>query len=356
MTLAKVLGQAGLASEDRRSELAGIVGAVLGRMPFSALERLALMPQLPKLEDMPPTVFILGHWRSGTTHLYNIMSRHGWGFVPPVATGLPWDFMGLGAALAPVLERALPKHRYIDNIPVKPDSPQEDEIALANMTALSFYHGIYFPSKLQHFLDRGIFFDGCSAEEILSWDRTFIYLLRKLYLHQGQKSLLIKNPVYTARMAHLYRILPNAKFVHIVRNPYEVFVSMRNFWNKLLKHFALQPYDHIDVDALVLSTYARMMAQIEEDKASIPPGQFIEIRYEDLDARPLEVIKGLYEAMGLSGYDEAEPVFARYLEGVRSYKKNAFTIDPTDIARIEQQWGRFLEIWDYASPSAPHSS
>ena len=60
------------------------------------------------------------------------------------------------------LERALPKHRYIDAIPVTPASPQEDEIALASMTPISFYHGIYFPSKIHEHLRKGLFLEGCT--------------------------------------------------------------------------------------------------------------------------------------------------------------------------------------------------
>ena len=139
--------------------------------------------KLPTRSEMEPPVFILGHWRSGTTHLYNIMTKSGaWGYVPPVATGLPWDLFGIARAFNPLLEKALPKHRFIDNIPVTPDSPQEDEIAMANMSDLSFYHGIYFPQAFGELVRRGLFFEGCSEREVLNWQERFIYLLRKLCL------------------------------------------------------------------------------------------------------------------------------------------------------------------------------
>ena len=76
----------------------------------------------------------------------------------PFAAGMPWDFVGFAAAFGPVLKRMLPRERFIDGIPVEPDSPQEDEIPLANMSPLSFYHGIYFPRAFDANFDRGIFF------------------------------------------------------------------------------------------------------------------------------------------------------------------------------------------------------
>ena len=219
-TLAAVMARAGL--PEKPLTAIGVGLAVAARWPFSTVERVAMESRLPKFEELPPPVFILGHWRSGTTHLYNIMSKSGdWGIVPPVATGLPWDLFGLAQAFRPLLERALPKHRYIDNIPVYPDSPQEDEIAMANMTDLSFYHGIYFPRAFNELVRRGLFFDGCSETDVDAWKHRFVYLLRKLTKLQDGRPMLIKNPVYTGRLRLLQQMFPDAKFVHIHRNPYE---------------------------------------------------------------------------------------------------------------------------------------
>ena len=231
-TLASVIRRAGLPARVAPSAL--ILFSVLARWPVSTTERLLIESKLPQPSEMPSPVFILGHWRSGTTHLYNVMTKaESWAYVPPVATGLPWDLFGIAKAFRPLLERALPEHRYIDNIPVTPDSPQEDEIAIANMSDLSFYHGIYFPRNFADFLNRGLFFEGCHAREVEKWQVTFIYLLRKLTKYFDGKPLLIKNPVYTGRLAMLRTMFPIAKYVHIHRNPYDVFLPMRNFYNTL---------------------------------------------------------------------------------------------------------------------------
>ena len=234
-TLSTVVAASGPMSLRSLPSVGALLGAVVGRMPISVIERLHTRRLMSRSGDMPPPIFIVGHWRSGTTHLYNLMVQDDFGFVPPVATGLPWDMLLLGRALKPVIDRALPETRYIDNIPVRPDSPQEDEIALANMSPLSFYHGIYFPQAFDQHLARGLFFDGCSAEEVDEWKQTFTYFMDKLWLQQGRKRLLIKNPVYTSRVAMLHKLYPNALFIHIRRNPYEVFESMRNFYAKALQ-------------------------------------------------------------------------------------------------------------------------
>ncbi len=350
-TLAAVIGRAG--PPEKRAAGAMIGLAALARFPFSTAEKLLIESRLPAADALPPPVFILGHWRSGTTHLYNVMVKSGaYAFVPPVATGLPWDLFGLARVFRPLLEKALPKRRFIDNIPVTPDSPQEDEIAVANMSELSFYHGIYFPRAFSDLVRRGLFFDGCTPSEVARWRERFVYLMRKLTLLQDGRPLLIKNPVYTGRLAMLREIFPEAKFIHIHRNPYDVFVSMRNFYQKLLKEFALQGYDHVDIDETILYVYERMMRALEKDAAGLPADRYMEIRYDRLDASPLQCLSDIYSVLSLPGFDAARPRFEAYLASVRSFEKNRFSYSDEAAAKVEARLMPFIEKWGYARPGA----
>lgn len=348
-TLASVARASGGPARDKLLPFLGICAAVAARTPFSWAERLVLAPLLPALSEMPAPIFILGHWRSGTTHLYNVMSTGEFGFVPPVATGLPWDFIGLGRLLRPVVERVLPPDRYIDAIPVHPDSPQEDEIALASMTPVSFYHGLYFPEKFDLHLRRGLFQRDCSEAERSSRWRAFSYFLRKLSYHQD-RPLLIKNPVYTGCVADIRAIFPDARFIHIHRNPFDVFLSMRNFYRRLLPVFALQDHDRVDIERTVLSVYVEMMHRYERDTADLGPASLIELGYDELDRTPLPALRRIYDQLGLDGYEAAEPRFQRYLQSVESYRKNTFKGTAETVEAVEREWGYFIEKWGYRKP------
>ena len=306
--------------------------------------------RLPKVDDLPPPVFILGHWRSGTTHLYNTMSLGNFGYVSPVAVGLPWDMFGIAAALRPLLERVLPEHRWIDRIPVTPTSPQEDEIGVASMTPISFYHGIYFPKAFDRLIDRGLFFDDCSEEQVAEWEQRFVYFMRKI-AHQQGKPLLIKNPVYTARVAHLRRLFPQAKFIFLHRDPFDVFLSMRNFYKRLLEVMALQtvPAD-LDIDATILRVYDRMMERYVEESAELPSSDLIELPYADLDRAPVETLARIYGQLEIQGFDAARPHFEGYVESVRSFQKNAFKGDADAIAKVQSALPRWIDHWGYDVP------
>ncbi|MEM9144672.1 MAG: sulfotransferase [Pseudomonadota bacterium] len=347
-TLARVFAAGG--APDRWGTALGIWGSALGRAPVTVLEQWLHDRHLPSTQAMPPPIFILGHWRSGTTHLYNTLVHAGWGYVPPVATGLPWEMFTLARWLRPFLERHLPETRYIDAIPVTPTSPQEDEIAVANMSPLSFYHGLYFPKAFDRFLARGLFFDGCTEAEIAAWETRLIYLMRKLARHQD-RPLLIKNPVYTARPAHLARLFPGAKFIHIHRSPFDVFLSMRNFYARLLEQFALQRVpEGIDIDGAILRTYVRMMEAFDEQTAGWQAPDFVELPYDLLDTRPMEALARIYGALELPGYGETESKFAAYLGSVQSYRKNAFRGDQATVDAVSAACAPWIERWGYAAP------
>jgi len=349
-TLSRIFRETG--GPDRFVDRAAIWGSVLGRLPATTLERWLLRDRLPPVGDMPPPVFILGHWRSGTTHLYNLMSLEGWGYVPPVAVGLPHDMFGIARALRPFLERQLPETRYIDNIPVNPTSPQEDEIAIANMSPLSFYHGIYFPRAFDRLIDRGVFFDGCGPEEIDAWCERFVYLLRKL-AHDQKKPLLIKNPVYTARPALLRRLFPGAKFIHIHRDPHDVFLSMRNFYRKLLGVLSLQdvPAD-LDIDATILRVYRRMMRTLVEETAGWAEPDFVDIPYDRLDRDPLGVLSEIYDRLEITGFDRLAPVARDYLRDIEGFAKNDFRRARQEMASAETALAPWRRHWGYERTAA----
>jgi hypothetical protein len=350
-TLLKVLGRNGPLPPSRWPHAALALAASLARTPFTAYERAHVRRHREEARAMPAPIFIVGHWRSGTTHLYSLLARSSrFAYVSPLAVGLPWDFLVMGRLLRPLLERALPKDRFIDRMAVNPDSPQEDEIALASMQAVSFYHGLYFPRRFRQNFDAGIFFDGCRGKEIRRWQEALRLFLEKIALEQPGRRVLIKNPVYTARVGMLQAMWPDAKFIHIYRNPYVVFQSTRNFYRKLLPEFALQPHDQVDTDRTILEAYPRMMDALLTDTAQLPEGSFAEVCFETFEQQPLAEAERIYRTLGLEGFEADEPAFRDYLKATGNYRKNAYSYPPEDNRLVEQHWGHFIRRWGYHPP------
>lgn len=300
------------------------------------------------MKSMQPPVFIVGHWRAGTTHLGNIISKSPqFGFVSPIATGLPWNLLLMGKWFRPLLEKTLPSDRLIDKVKVKPDSPQEDAFGIANMQTISFAHGLYFPKNFEKSFNKGVFLEGASEQEIEKWIEMHQYFLKKVYLDQDQKRLIIRNPAYSTRIPLLKKIWPGAKFIHIYRNPYRVFHSMRNYFHKLFPALSLQSYGHLDIDRLILQNYKRIMNTLLNDSKNLSNTEFIEIQYEELDEDPLPVMRSVYDRFSLSGFETDKEYFTNYLNSIKRYKKNVYSQTPEDRSVVEKEWMPFIERWGY---------
>lgn len=351
-TLVQILAQNGPVPLSCLPHVAIALGAAVLRWPFSQGETIWVAQKGRSLTAQPDPIFIVGHWRSGTTFLYSVLSRSPeFGYVSPLATGLPWDFLTLGNGLRPILEKALPRHRFIDQVQVNPDSPQEDEIALANMQTVSFYHGLYFPEHFRENFDAGIFFDGCNPTQIETWKQAVALFFKKLQMEQPQKRLLIKNPVYSARIQLLRTLWPGAKFIHIYRNPYIVFQSTRNFYRALFQELSLQSFDQVDIDAVILESYPRMMELLAHDTATLSAPDFVDVRFETFEANPLGELERIYETLALDEFETVKSAFATYLESQGTYRKNRYQFPDEDNEKVRISWKYWLERWGYEPPN-----
>jgi len=190
-----------------------------------------------------------------------------------------------------------------------------------------------------------VFFEGCEPTEINRWRNRFVHFHQKIHILNQGRQLLIKNPVYTARIAMLRQIFPTAKFIHIYRDPIKVFTSMRHFYFKLLDAMALQDYEVKTVNDLVLETYPRMMNQLLEDAANLPQEDFVEVAYKDLDQQPLNTIRQIYETLGIKDFERDRASFEAYLDSIRGYKKNHHTLPPELVERVTHAWEPFIQRW-----------
>jgi omega-hydroxy-beta-dihydromenaquinone-9 sulfotransferase len=347
-TLTAALARNGPINPTRLPQVLICIAAALCRWPCSIVERAWVAARLRTQPPMPAPLFIVGHWRSGTTHLQNVLNCSPiFGSVSPVAVGLPWDMLGLGTLLRPLLEQALPPYRFVDRVAVGLDSPQEDEIALANMQPLSYYHAVYFPRCFSEHFRRGLLLEGCSPAELELWCRRHRYFLAKVSLDQGGRRLLVKNPVYTSRVSLLRAIWPDAQFVHIHRDPRRVFVSTVHYFRTLLARLALQDYDHVDVEQLVLESYPQIMNALLEQTVSLPEGRFVEVAFEEFERDPINQLERIHERLGLPELKAARPRFEEYLRRVRGYAKNRYSPSPESIRRVERCWASFIARWGH---------
>ena len=97
--------------------------------------------------DHPP-VFILGHWRSGTTLLHNLITLDPQFSFPNLYEVLfPCNFLLTERVVTSLTSWLIPKTRPMDNVEAGFHMPQEDEVALLLMSGLSPYLMLAHPNN-----------------------------------------------------------------------------------------------------------------------------------------------------------------------------------------------------------------
>ncbi|MDF1858720.1 MAG: sulfotransferase [Verrucomicrobiales bacterium] len=347
---------------DPRSRLQRLVawGAQLLRLLPTAVEGARWNGAIRKSQLRKPPVFIVGHWRSGTTHLHNLMSRDPqFGFLTFAETAMPLNMLGPEVHIARgAIQSVLPETRGYDNVKLSLDEPQEEEMALGNLGSIGFYNTYYFPGNIRRHTEQSLFFEGAKEKEIASFRRNYEYLIRKLNLVKGGRQLLFKNPPSTGRIPMILEMFPDAKFIHIVRNPWPVFSSNCRKFSRLYNAFAWQSFQDVDIHEYTFATYERLMRQYlrDRDRLHLPSSQLCETSYEKLTENPVSEIARIYEQLGLEGEERGLGAIQEYQEEIRGYEGNQHSISAGHAAALKERWAFAFREWGYASEPPPEIS
>jgi hypothetical protein len=292
-------------------------------------------------------IFVLGHWRSGTTHLHELLALDDRFAFPTTFECFAPHHCLLTERLYPKLfSWLIPARRTMDDMAVGFGRPQEDEFALAALGAPSPYWSFPYPgeAKGQPYLT----LRDVPEPEREKWIAVFQSFLRLLtYRHQG-KPLILKSPTHTARVAMLARMFPKARFVHIVRDPHAVFASTVHLWRNLQRENALTRVDMIALEAQVIRNLLEMYDGFEAAREALPPGHFHQLHYEDLVREPLATLEQCYRAIGLGDFKLIRPRVDDYLANLSAYRTNEYAISPEGKAAVSEAWGAIFREWGYA--------
>lgn len=319
---------------------------------LAAMQRLILGRKIRETALQGDPIFIVGHWRSGTTLLHEMFivdKRHG--YTDSYACFAPNHFLISRRFLAPLVGLLMPKKRPIDNMPFGWERPQEDEFALCNMGLPSPYLSLIFPNEPRRY-ERFLYMEGLTADELENWKGGFLTFLKSVTL-QEQRRIVLKSPPHTARIRVLLDMFPNAKFVHIYRNPYSLFPSTMNLWRRLSRDEAVQIPTYRGLEEYVFETFEKMYQRFEADRSLIPPGNFAEVSYENLVSDPVGEMERIYRELGLDGFESVREGLGQFIRERSGYQRNRFDLDPTMKHRISRRWRFFFDRYGYPIDDDP---
>ena len=293
--------------------------------------------------------FIIGHWRSGTTFVHNIFAcdKH-FGYNTTYQTVFP-NLMLFGQPFfKKCLSILMPHSRPTDNLELAVNLPQEEEFALLNMMPYSYYNFWYFPKHMLDYCERYLLFNTIPEEERQVFKDTFIKLIKISLKNTGGQQFLSKNPPHTGRIKTLLEIFPNAKFLYLKRNPYTVFESTYSFFTNTIRPLKLQVLSDEQLEKNFVEIYRRLYFKYEEEKALIPKGNLLEIKFEDFEADAFSMTEDIYEQLNLPGFSQARNNIEQYIGGKKGYKKNKYKYNEHTIKTVEENWDMALKEWGYS--------
>lgn len=331
---------------------AWITGMSLPSTLFGAIDDAVYGRRLQEMDIDPTPIIVLGHWRTGTTHLHNLLGRDpGNTYTSLYQCVFPGSFLTTGKAGPWLLRDSLPETRNYDNVAQGWGEPAEDEIALMKLTSgLAFYTALLFPDQSAKY-ERYIDFLEATPDERRIWKKSLELFIKKVMFASGGKRVVLKSCAHSARIRMLLEMFPDAKFIHIHRHPARTFrstvhlrskVDWENFMHRPKKAFIEQRWEH------TASIGERLYTRLIEDKGLIPEGNLVEIAYSDLVGNEMNVMRDIYEKLQLPEWERTERVLGPYLESIAGYQVNKLDIEPELEEFVYDRWRLVYDTYGYS--------
>ncbi len=304
----------------------------------------ALKKKPTKLKD---PIFVLGHWRSGTTHLHNLVCLdEETAYTTTYQTVFPNNLFSFQWLFKGLMRIAMPSHRPVDNVKLDPNYPQEEEFALNNEIPFSFYNWWYFPKSTRAIADEYLLDKTASEKAKKEWAENFKRFVTRCILNTKGVRFVSKNPPHTARIPELLKLYPNAKFVFIHRNPYEVVRSTNAFYKSILEGIKIQDISEEQLMEDILYGYKELIAKYEIDKPVIPEGNLLEVTYSELVEDSKLSIERIYSDLLKDDFSRIEKHLDEYLSK-QSHVLKEYKYEPEFIAKVNAALGHILESQGY---------
>lgn len=307
--------------------------------PFRLIEMLLFERKIRKHKLKEDPIFILGHWRSGTTHLQELLAAN-----PNHTTTSVFKFLFIDNFI--ITERWLkpPLNALckIFKIPysfqrVTMDLNMPGELESAMCTSLSdhsYTWGHIFPNRYENWFEGMIGLK--RPKDIEGWLDDYDFLIKKISFASGGKRVIVKSPGDTGRAIHLLKKYPKAKFIFIERDLYSVYHSTMYFWSVIQKEVSFQRVNNKQLHYYCINSYVALKAHYNNFRKQIPSVQLYELTFKELITEPNTTLKRIYNELEL-GEAPIKQVEQRQILK-RDIQKVIYTTSPELAREIEEKW------------------
>ena len=291
-------------------------------------------------------LFIIGHQRSGTTYLHYLIGKDpNYAFCSVKESFMPWIFLSNERSLKKLLSGKMPDKRPMDNLKMSVDLPTEPEYSLGNMSVASMIPGYYFPRRIMDTFRKYVLFEDESGKQ--EWQANLKYFMQKLTIKHDSKALVMKSPENLGRIKEILEVFPDAKFLHIYRNPINVYFSTERLYSITIPMVAYQHCEPEVIQDFILESYPEYFEKYFKERELIPEGNLTEIRYEDLIGNEMAVLENAYSELNIDTFPEARPFIESEVRSYKDYKTNTYDFPEDRNQVVKEKWGWVFERLGY---------
>jgi len=311
-------------------------------------ERLIYGRKIAAVKNEEAPVFVLGYWRSGTTWLHEILDADERSISPSTFQCMVPDCFILAKPLAWILKRLLPETRPMDAVSLDMNAAQEDELAILIMGLKTPYNYMAFPSQGWPVTDISTY-QPQEGRELSHWIARWTGFLKKVQMDDPSKRMILKSPPHTARIEMILSQFPNAKFVHISRDPRALFGSNLKLTKAMCttQGFELSLPDDQNLTEQIIETHNWIYEQFFEVSDKSPNVTICQTRFEDMRKDPEAEIIRIYKELELGDPYMALKTIRKRISKTSDYKPDSYEIDPDLEARLQSEWSQYYERFGY---------
>ena len=343
----RLLRSNGFAIHASRMPWVLLITAVTPFNNLAALLQLVLFDRrIRKTPLLEPPVFVIGHWRSGTTYLQELLNLDPLHAAPTtLQTYGANHFLISQWFVTRFLSWMLPARRPMDDVEISWSSPQEDEWAMSTMGLPSPYQKIAFPCNQPPALDY-LDMDQLKPADLDRWSAALVYFFKAVTLKTG-KRLILKSPHHTGRIHVLSRLFPDARFVHISRDPYTLLPSTVRMYRAFEDTQSLQVPPRDGLERYVLATGERVYRSYFRHRRELSANRLCEVTFEELTRDTVGTMEKIYRQLELGDFSAARPAVEECAGRRESYQKNRYLFPAEWKEEIENHWKDYFNYFGY---------
>jgi hypothetical protein len=332
--------------------LLGYYLQIIFSLPFELFQFLIFGQRIRKTIITKDPVFILGHYRSGTTYLQKLMvCDKQFGCLTNYDALFSNSNLLFGQKMQPVFQHLINLFRiknpfFHNSIVLLSEPDEEDDYLMNKASAYSAYWGLIFPKRWREWLNCRPQF--MNQKYLNGWKREYLKTLKYATFRNNGKQLVFKSPPNTERIKVLLELFPQAKFIYICRNPFHLYYSTRNMWKRaILNYWSVQEISEEELDEIIFEHFIYLTDKYEQDKKLIPDGNLVEISYEELKADSFNTIRKIYSKIGIPEFEFIADDLLVKLEIEKGYKNFQHQFCDDTFQKIEERWGKYIRQWNY---------